>query len=99
MGGHHHHHPPPVPDWRSYKAEDIPELRKLQQRLAKHGLKDPWIRNVVWRFDPSWGTPFSRLGTYFFRGFLRVGLPAFLLTIAAEKAFGGDDHHHDGEHH
>ena len=28
-----------------------PELQKLEQKLAALGLKDPWIRNEVWRFD------------------------------------------------
>ena len=28
-----------------------PELQKLQEKLAALGLKDPWIRNEVWRFD------------------------------------------------
>ena len=37
---------PKIPDYRSYKVEDAPELVKLQQKLAKHGLKDPWIRYV-----------------------------------------------------
>lgn len=49
MGGHghgHHHEPYTVPKPESYsnKVEGIKELRELQDKLAKRGLKDPWIR-------------------------------------------------------
>ena len=33
-----------VPDWRIYKVENAPELVSVQNRLAKLGLKDPWLR-------------------------------------------------------
>lgn len=33
-----------VPDWRKYKVENAPELVNVQNRLAKLGLKDPWLR-------------------------------------------------------
>ena len=36
-----------IPDWKKYKVEGVPELEKLQRRLAAEGLKDPWIRYVV----------------------------------------------------
>lgn len=49
MGGNHghdhgHSHGLKVPDWRSYKVVDAPELVQLQQALAQKGLKDPWLR-------------------------------------------------------
>ncbi len=35
-----------------------PALQHLEQRLAAKGLKDPWIRNEVWRNDVRvFGTP------------------------------------------
>jgi len=43
---------PPVPDWKSYQVgSHTPELEKVQRMLKSMGLKDPWIRNEVWRFD------------------------------------------------
>ena len=98
MGGHGHGHEPPykVPNHEIYKWEDVPELRKMQEKLAKSGLKDPWARNEVWRFHKGYGTLTSRCINTFFRGW-RVGVPAFIITIAAEKALGieysGHGHH------
>lgn len=57
MGGHGHghgHHEPyvvPKPEvYNNVKIESIKELKSLQEQLAKHGLKDPWIRFV----DHNW---------------------------------------------
>ena len=101
----HHHAIPKIPKADFYKLEDAPELLKIQENLAKHGLKDPWIRNHVWRYNPKFGTERQRWTTMLFRGW-KVGLAAFLLTIGAEKAFGityGAGEHHDdhgeGGHH
>lgn len=47
MGGHGHHHDPyTVPKAEVYnnQVEKIEQLNKLQNELAKRGLKDPWIR-------------------------------------------------------
>jgi len=35
---------PKIPDYRIYKVEDAPDLLKTQEKLAQHGLKDPWLR-------------------------------------------------------
>lgn len=119
MGGHgdhhghgHGHHAPPyvVPDASIYKIENAPELMEVQAKLAEHGLKDPWLRNDVWRFERKhWGTFRSRALGFFLRGW-KVGVPLFIATIAIEKAFGieyghghghGHEHGHgeDGKHH
>merc|ERR1712071_153676 len=59
-----------VPDCKSYKVENIPELMKVQEALAKKGLSDPWLRNEVWRYQQSeWGTKKSRWQNSVFRGF------------------------------
>lgn len=104
MGGHGHHHEPPykVPCASIYKLEDAPDLVKLQEKLAKHGLKDPWARNHVWRYQKKFGTIWSRFGWMMFRG-VPTGVAAFAVTIAIEQALGVDYHpwhHHDahGEH-
>lgn len=33
-----------APDWRQYRVEDIKELKKVQDELAKKGLRNPWLR-------------------------------------------------------
>lgn len=86
----HHQHgesrPYEIPDYQKYRVEDVPKLKALQERLAREGLKDPWLRNLVWRYDPAFGTPWTRTKVFFFRGF-KWGLLAFAITIAGEKAY------------
>ncbi|CAH1405663.1 unnamed protein product [Nezara viridula] len=95
-----------TPDYRIYKVEEAPELVKVQEALRSQGLKDPWLRNEVWRFrECEWGTTRQGLMTFFFRGF-PLGFAAFLATIALEGAVkymrsrggGGDGGHHGGGH-
>lgn len=88
-----------IPDWREYKVsrEVNPELWRAQERLAREGLKDPWIRNYAWLFQGRYNTP--RIWRIL-RPF--TGLPeaaAVVGLIAAYNHFkGGDDHHHGGHH-
>ncbi|XP_017881847.1 NADH dehydrogenase [ubiquinone] 1 beta subcomplex subunit 3 [Ceratina calcarata] len=106
MGGHGHGHEPPytVPKPDIYKVEEVPELMKLREELAEKGLKDPWLRNEVWRYKAFPGTNVSRAVRGLTRGFL-VGIPAFLITIGVEQAFGisyapsHDEDEAHGEHH
>ncbi|XP_051153233.1 NADH dehydrogenase [ubiquinone] 1 beta subcomplex subunit 3 [Leptopilina boulardi] len=98
MGGHGHGPPEiKIPSHTIYKWENVPELVKLQKDLGKLGLKDPWARNHVWRFHPGYGTQLQRTLGCLFYGW-KLGIPAFLITIAAEKAFGikyaGHHEHH-----
>ena len=75
-GGHHHHERLQIPDWKIYQVGDhTPNLQQLQQRLAAKGLKDPWIRNEVWRFDTRMhGTHLSRkLASFGFRPRAMIG--------------------------
>lgn len=52
--GHGHEEPFKVPhysiynDWRSY-----PHLAAHEKRLERLGLKDNWIRNYCFKFDPK----------------------------------------------
>ncbi|XP_044745597.1 NADH dehydrogenase [ubiquinone] 1 beta subcomplex subunit 3 [Coccinella septempunctata] len=106
MGGHDHghHHGPPytIPDYRIYKVEDAPLLLRTQNALAAKGLKDPWLRNEVWRYDEkNWGSYSDRIKITFKRGF-KIGFTAFVLTVVGTKIYdltvgGGHDDH--GEHH
>ncbi|CAO1435154.1 unnamed protein product [Diamesa serratosioi] len=106
MGGHGHHEAYSVPDAKIYKVADAPKLMEVQTALARQGLKDPWLRNEVWRYNvKAHGSHRSRVIGFLFRG-LPLGIAAFAATIAAEKAFdidfhgdhmtkhgGGDGHH------
>lgn len=104
MGGDHgHHHKYEVPDYKIYKVEDCPKLLKVQQALAKKGLKDPWLRNEAWRFQPAFKTEGYRARLAFVRG-IQWGFLAFLATIAVEKAWekmfeSGNGHGHGSGHH
>lgn len=106
MGGHDAHHKAPykIPSPDIYKVEDVPELKRIQERLAKLGLKDPWLRNHVWRYRRS-ASPLMRGLITVTRG-IRIGVPAFLITLAVEKYLGIDyshghhgDNHHEDDHH
>merc|ERR1712179_451561 len=83
-----------VPDWRIYKVADAPPLIETQKALASHGLKDPWLRNEVWRYNEAqWGNHNGRLFTAFFRGW-KWGLGLAIATVAIERTFFADDHGH-----
>jgi len=47
MGGGHGAELPKIPDYRIYKTETVPELMTVQRALAQRGLKDPWLRYVL----------------------------------------------------
>ena len=97
--GHHGSKPPyVVPDYRIYKVENAPELLRTQRALASIGLKDPWIRNEVWRYNVKvFGTMKERCKSTFLTGF-RTGFIAFLITIggtAIYDRFYPPKHDHD----
>lgn len=96
----------PMPDWRQYKIDGIKQLEWTQKELAKRGLKDPWLRNEVWRYQ-NWPGVGRSFFSNLFRGF-KWAFAAMVVTVAVDQAFGisrsqqhhhghhGDDHH--GEH-
>lgn len=79
MGGGHL---PKIPSYRIYKWERIPELVKVQERLNAHGLKDPWLRNEVWRFHPRYGTRWTRFTNTMGRGLIPGLIIGGLLYMA-----------------
>ncbi|KAF6025087.1 hypothetical protein EB796_016598 [Bugula neritina] len=94
---------PKIPDYRIYKVEDAPDLLKTQEKLAQHGLKDPWLRNEVWRYTQAGqkgSTTFRIFLRSVFRGFpIAVGVTAAI--IAGETAYHKiypPSHHNDGHH-
>lgn len=94
MGAHGHGEPYKIPNHCIYKVENIPKLLEVQQALARQGLRDPWLRNEVWRYQPElFGTHLGRARQFFLRGF-PYGFGAFIITIAAEYALGKGDHEH-----
>ncbi|KAF5274416.1 hypothetical protein FQA39_LY07296 [Lamprigera yunnana] len=86
-----------VPDYRTYKVEDAPDLVKVQKALAARGLRDPWLRNEVWRFSPKlYGTKRHRVMLTLSRGFT-YGLAAAVVTVLGTHLLSPADDH--GSHH
>ncbi|XP_018425658.1 PREDICTED: NADH dehydrogenase [ubiquinone] 1 beta subcomplex subunit 3 [Nanorana parkeri] len=86
--GHEHHgHGPKklhIPDYRIWKIEGTP-LEEVQARLAKRGLRDPWLRNEAWRFMGEFSKP-ATITQVLFRGF-KWGFLAFAVSLGVEYAF------------
>ncbi|KAK6165251.1 hypothetical protein SNE40_022211 [Patella caerulea] len=86
-----------IPDWKTYKWQGIPELEEYQRLLAREGLKDPWIRNEVWRYQPEIPRLMDGVKYSFFRGF-KYAAAAMVVTILVDKFVlkkkGGHDDHH-----
>ncbi|RZF43320.1 hypothetical protein LSTR_LSTR001581 [Laodelphax striatellus] len=99
MGGHSKIE---IPDWKSYKVEDVPELMRVKEALAKKGLKDPWLRNEVWRYHPSFGGSTMNITKIMLARGFKYGLGLTAASIAIEyayaAAFPSDDHHGHGHH-
>lgn len=89
---------PKIPDWRQYKVDGIKDLEWTRNSLAAKGLKDPWLRNEVWRYQQWPGFGKSALITVG-RGF-KLAAAAMVVTIAVDTMFGisssghGDHGHH-----
>lgn len=99
MGHGHHGEPYKIPDYRIYKLENAPELLRVQKALMAQGLKDPWLRNEVWRYEKAWGTESQRALLGLSRGF-RVGFAAFLVTVIGTAIYDkmNPDEHGHGHH-
>ncbi|XP_026316547.1 NADH dehydrogenase [ubiquinone] 1 beta subcomplex subunit 3 [Hyposmocoma kahamanoa] len=99
MGGHSHGHGEPyqIPDYKTFKVEGIKQLEDLQVALAKKCLKDPWIRNEVWRYHPGFGTRASRARVLFTRG-MPLGLGLAMVSTIIYKALPDGHGHGDHEH-
>jgi len=99
-GGHGHGHGPKfvVPDWRKYKIDGIKQLEWTRDSLAEKGLRDPWLRNEVWRYEdwPGYGRSMISILT---RG-LKYAAAAMVVTIAVDQILGiSRSKQHHGEHH
>ncbi|XP_060639306.1 NADH dehydrogenase [ubiquinone] 1 beta subcomplex subunit 3 [Anolis sagrei] len=93
--GHEHGHGKmELPDYKMWKIEGTP-LEVVQERLARRGLKDPWLRNEAWRYMGGFAKPVTLMDV-FGKGF-KWGFAAFVVSIAIEYAFfppKKDDGHH-----
>jgi len=97
MGGGGHGHEPPykIPDYRIYKAEEIPALMATKRALAAKGLKDPWLRNEVWKYGKA---SYKEIGIRTFGRGVKYGLIAAVITTAIGYVIGDDDHGHGHGH-
>ncbi|XP_061464017.1 NADH dehydrogenase [ubiquinone] 1 beta subcomplex subunit 3 [Rhineura floridana] len=94
MGHGHEHGKMVFPDYRVWKVEGTP-LQEVQERLARRGLKDPWLRNEVWRYKGVFEKPVTVMEV-FGKGF-KWGFAAFVIALAVEYTFfppKKDDGHH-----
>jgi len=88
-----------IPDWKQYKVDGIKDLEWTRKALADKGLRDPWLRNEVWRYSnwPGFGrSAFMTIS----RGF-KYAAAAMVVTIAVDQVLGiskSKQHHHEGGH-
>merc|ERR1711976_800977 len=82
-----------IPDYKIYKIDGIKELEWTRDKLAEKGLKDPWLRNEVWRYQrwPGWLKAFK---ITFKRGFY-PGLALAAACVVLDKTVLGWSKHHD----
>ncbi|CAN2389150.1 NADH dehydrogenase (ubiquinone) 1 beta subcomplex [Pristimantis euphronides] len=80
---HHGHGKMHMPDYKIWKIEGTP-LEKVQERLAKQGLKNPWLRNEAWRYMGDFSKPIT-LSQVLFKGF-KWGFAAFVVALGVEYA-------------
>ncbi|XP_018323701.1 NADH dehydrogenase [ubiquinone] 1 beta subcomplex subunit 3 [Agrilus planipennis] len=86
-----------VPDYTIYKIDEIPELKKVRDKLKKEGLCNPWLRNEAWRFNRKYFlTQRQRTFKLFARGF-PLGAALTALTLGIEMMIG-DEHGGHGDH-
>jgi len=88
----------PIPDYKTYKVENCPELTTVKKSLASQGLKDPWLRNHVWRYGPGYGQA-THWTVYmkFFRGWKQGLFLALCYSYYVKKTCPEyNTFHHDG---
>uniref|UniRef100_A0A8D0E665 NADH dehydrogenase [ubiquinone] 1 beta subcomplex subunit 3 n=1 Tax=Salvator merianae TaxID=96440 RepID=A0A8D0E665_SALMN len=93
--GHEHRHGKvELPDYKQWKIEGTP-LEDIQERLARRGLRDPWLRNEAWKYMTEYAKPVTYLNVLG-KGF-KWGFAAFVVALAVEYTFfppkKADGHH------
>ena len=86
IGGHTDCNHVKIPDYRIYEVtkEKTPKLYAYQERLAREGLKDPLIRNLVWRFDHRYRFPWWMRYSCIVYG-VAIGLAGFGAFVWTDK--------------
>ncbi|KAG6938999.1 NADH ubiquinone oxidoreductase subunit B3 [Chelydra serpentina] len=80
--GHEHGHGKvKLPDYKQWKIEGTP-LEDVQERLARRGLRDPWLRNEAWRYVGGYAKPVTVLDVLT-KGF-KWGFLAFVVALGVE---------------
>jgi len=91
-----------IPDYRVYDisrtASVSPHTAKYVEDLQAAGLKDPWLRNDLWRLDPYTGMNTRKVVIWdFLKKSLAIGfglaLTHFVLRKAADFMFPSSHHH------
>ncbi|XP_020667428.1 NADH dehydrogenase [ubiquinone] 1 beta subcomplex subunit 3 [Pogona vitticeps] len=95
-GKEHEHGKLQLPDYRQWKIEGTP-LQTVQDKLARRGLRDPWLRNEAWRYMGDFAKP-ATLTSVIFRGF-KWGFAAFVVALAVEYALDSRKQDKDEGHH
>jgi len=86
----------PIPDHTYYKVDNIPELVNHKNSLEYYGLKDPWIRNEVWRFGKGYGESVPKnFNKKFIRGWKQGLVLAVLYTLYCNKYYPNYNSFHD----
>ncbi|XP_033728502.1 uncharacterized protein LOC117317719 [Pecten maximus] len=79
---------PKLEHWSTYKINGIKGLEEHKKALAAEGLKDPWIRNEVWRFRKT--APTSKFGYLRILGYAAVC--GTLLVVVRNNLVRRDSH-------
>ncbi|KAE9548375.1 hypothetical protein FO519_008413 [Halicephalobus sp. NKZ332] len=93
--GHGHHDDFKIPHYSTYNNyRELPALRNHENRLARLGLKDPWIRNYAFMFQgrhtvTQWAH-FKHLMSWGFK----PGVAAAVVLIGLEEAYSYMKHGH-----
>jgi len=91
-----------VPDYRVYDisrtASVSPTIAEYVAKLEQAGLKDPWLRNDLWRVDPYTGMNPKKVVIWdFFKKSLAIGaglaLTHFVIRKAIDTMFPPSHHH------
>uniref|UniRef100_A0A8D0G8Q6 NADH dehydrogenase [ubiquinone] 1 beta subcomplex subunit 3 n=1 Tax=Sphenodon punctatus TaxID=8508 RepID=A0A8D0G8Q6_SPHPU len=82
-GNEHGHDKIELPDPKQWKIENTP-LQPIQERLARRGLKSPWLRNDAWRYVGGFAKP-ATFTDVLLRGF-KWGFVAFVVALGVEYA-------------
>lgn len=89
----------PIPHYKTYNAEKVPELVNLKNSLEYHGLKDPWIRNEVWRYGKGYGeSHMKNFAMIFIRGWKQGLVLAVLYSVYCKKYYPNYNSFHDKHH-